>query len=283
MKKIISIFTWAALLTACTSQEEKLAERLYHKAETAYQQEQLGYARALLDSIESQCKQAISWRKAGHQLNYKVMLAQQQDSLATADTMLLSLTPVINELIEQGHFEYEKGEYDELGRFYVKGSDAKSNLGRCYVHATVDDYGIINLISEYRGCAYINHTQLKLIGGDKAEMVTKNVPLSLEGANYHFKNQGLCHETVTYRADSAIQFFDLYANDSKAKAVLMYQDGAKSYPIQLTESDRRNIALTYQLSKMLSAQLLYSQQSKVAANKIQFLQTKIGTNEATQK
>nr|MCR5393816.1 hypothetical protein [Bacteroidales bacterium] len=70
---------------------------------------------------------------------------------------------------------------------------------------------------------------------------------------------------------------DLFANDSKAKAALLYRDGTKSYPIQLADSDRRAIALTYQLGKMLAAQLLYTQQSKVAAGKVQFLRTKIGT------
>lgn len=279
MNKLILSLTAAIMLSACSSSEERLAESLYTRAEQAYQAKEWGQARILLDSIESECRTAISWRKAGHLLNYKAMLGQQEDSLATADTMLLAITPLINEMIEQGKFVYEKGEYDELGRYYVKGTDAQSNLGRCYVHATTDEYGEISLISEYRGGSYIDHTQLRLTSSDQSTMCTAVVPTTMEGANYHFKNQGVCHETVTYRNDSAIVFFDLFANDSKAKAALLYHDGTKSYPIQLADSDRRAIALTYQLSKMLAAQLRYTQQSKVAAGKVQFLRTKIGTAE----
>jgi hypothetical protein len=46
----------------------------------------------------------------------------------------------------------------------------------------------------------------------------------------------------------------------------------------LTTKDRNDIALTYQLGKMLAAQLRFSQQSKVAGEKIKFLKSKIETN-----
>lgn len=278
MKKYIAILATAITLTACSSTEEKQASQLYQEAESAYQNEQYAYASALLDSIETHCKSAIEWRKAGHALNYQVQLAMQEDSLATADTMLLTITPIINEMVKGNNFLYEKGEYDELGYYYVKGSDTKSNLGRSYVHATVNEYGNVSLISEYRGGAYINHTQLRFIGSDHSEVVTANVPLEREGANYHFKNQGLCHESVTYVNDSALAFVDMQVGDSKLKAELIYKDGTKTYPVQLTTKDRNDIALTYQLGKMLAAQLRFSQQSKVAGEKIKFLKAKIETN-----
>ena len=277
MKKYLAILAAVVTLTACNP-EEKQASLLYQQAEQAYQNEQYAYANALLDSIENHYKSAIEWRKAGHALNYQVQLAMQEDSLATADTMLLAITPIINEMVKANNFLYEKGEYDELGRFYAKGSDTQSNLGRSYVHASVNEYGVVSLISEYRGGAYINHTQLRLIGSDGTQVVTANVPVEHEGANYHFKNQGLCHESVTYVNDSALAFVDMQVGDSKLKAELLYQDGTKKYPVQLTAKDRNDIALTYQLGKMLAAQLRFTQQSKVAGEKIKFLKAKIETN-----
>lgn len=285
MEKYLAILATAIAFSACSSSEEKLASQLYEEAELAFQCEQFTHARTLLDSIENNCKRAIKWRKMGHALNYKVQLAQQEDSLATADTMLLAITPMINELVENNHFVYEKGENDELGRFYVKGTDTQSNIGRSYVHASVNDYGVVSLMSEYRGSGYINHTQVRFTGSDKSEAVSAIVPLELEGANYHFKNQGVCHETVTYLNDPVGAYIDMHAGDNKLKAALLYKDGNKSYPVELTERDRNAIAFTYQLGHMLAAQLRYTQQSKVAAGKIQFLKAKIGTNtnEATDK
>ena len=285
MEKFLTILATAVAFTACSNSEKKLASQLYEEAELAFECEQYTHARVLLDSIENNCKRAIDWRKAGHALNYKVQLAQQEDSLATADTMLLAITPMINELVENNHFVYEKGENDELGRFFVKGTDTQSNIGRSYVHASVNDYGVVSLISEYRGSGYINHTQIRFTGADKSEAVSAIVPLELEGANYHFKNQGLCHESVTYINDPVGAFIDMHANDNKLKAALLYKDGNKSYPIELTEKDRTAITMTYQLGQMLAAQLRFTQQSKVAAGKIKFLKAKIGTNtnEATDK
>lgn len=277
MTKILTIASLALCcgLCACSNEEEKRAERLYTSAEQAFQEERYDYAISLLDSIESDCKKAIEWRKKGHALSYEVQLEQQRLELATADTMLLAVTKCINELVESGNFENVSGESDNQTIFYVKGSDAEHNIGRNYVHATTDEYGNVHLISEYRGSNYINHTQLRFIGQDKSEFTTANVPLSNEGANYHFKNGGVCHETVTYVNDSALAYVDTHASDKQLKAVLLYADGTKSLSIQLTEADRKAIVLTYQLSKMLAAQLKYKQRSKTAAGKIKFLQVKI--------
>lgn len=274
MKKIFAILTTALLLAACTSEEGKRAEQLYKQAEQAFADGKNYTAMALLDSIESNCKQAIEWRKAGHQFGYQVQLAIQQDSLESADSMLVAITRMINEMVERGNFQYEKGEYDELGRFYVKGTDTQNNINRNYIHATVNDYGITHLISEYRGGSYINHTQMKMIGFDKSEMTSAVVPLSNDGANYHFKNQGLCHESVTYVNDPILAYVDMHSNDTKLRAALLYNDGAKSVSVEISNQDRTAIAMTYQLGQLLAAQLLYSQQSKVAGKKIQFLKAK---------
>lgn len=283
MKKFLIIVSCAVMLASCSNPEVKRAEGFYHNAETAFAEGNLTKAAAMLDSIEHNCKTAIEWRKAGHQLSYSVQIAQQEDSLATADTMLIAITRMINELVESGKFLYEKGEYDELGHYWVKGTDTKSNLGRSYIHATVDDYGHTQLISEYRGDAYINHTQLRLTGSDGTVSETRVIPLTNDGANYHFENQGLRHEAVTYTDDQALAFIDMQVHDPKLKAALLYKDGTRTYPVQMSEADRRSIALTYQLGQMLAAQLLYTQQSKTAGLKIQYLKSKISTPANTDK
>ncbi|MBR0037539.1 MAG: hypothetical protein IJP70_07845 [Bacteroidales bacterium] len=278
IKHTITVALFATiLLAACSNPEAEKAEKLYTEAEKAYTNSDWFLAAEKLDSIENGCKTAIEWRKKGHSLNYKVQLAIQEDSLATADTMLIALTRMINEMVEQQHFVFEKTENDEIGRFYIKGTDVTPNKDRCYIHASVDEYGHTQLISEYRGSAYINHTQLRFTGADGSQVSTAVVPLSNDGANYHFKNQGVCHETVTYVNDPALQFVGTHATDKKLRAHLLYKDGQKQYFVELSEKDRLALAYTYQLSKLLAAQLLYSQRSQVAGKKIQFLKAKIET------
>lgn len=275
MNKIFSILAASAFLVSCSNPESQMAEKLYKEAEQAFQAGRHQKAVVLLDSIEHSCKQAIEWRKAGHTLNYQAQLAIQQDSLAAADTLLIAITAMINEMVESGRFVYEKGEYDELGRFFVKGTDTSSNLNRNYIHATVNDYGVVHLISEYRGSSYINHTRMKFIGYDKSEVLTNAVALDNEGANYHFKNQGLCHESVTYVNDPALAYVDTHSTDHKLRAALLYHNEEKCVYVDISDQDRQALAFTYQLGQMLAAQLLYTQQSKVASKKIQYLQTKL--------
>lgn len=264
-----------ALLAACSNPEAERAEKLYNEAEKAFSSDNCFWAEALLDSLEENCKTAIEWRKKGHSLNYRVQLAIQEDSLATADTMLIAVTRMINELIEQQHFVFEKNEYAELGRYHIKGTEPTANLGRCYIHATVDEYGHTQLISEYRGSAYINHNQLLFTSPDGSQVQTIAVPSDNDGANYHFRNQGICHESVTYVDDPALRFVDVHAADKKLRAYLLYKDGQKRYFVEMTDKDRLAIAYTYQLGQMLAAQLLFTQRSQVAGKKIQFLKSKI--------
>ncbi len=278
MTKILTIasLVLGCGLCACSSADEKRAEELYTAAEAAFHEEQYNHAVALLDSLENSCKKAIEWRKRGHAFSYEVQLAQQREEQASADTLLLALNRMVNELVESGNFEYVKGEYDELGRFFVRGTEAEKNIGRNYVHATVNEYGAVQLISEYRGGKYLDHTQIRFIGQDGSQMVSANVPLTNDGANYHFKHGGMYHETVTYVNDSTLAFIDTHVADGKLRAELIYADGAKALAITLTEADRNAIARTYQLGQMLAAQLNCTQRSKTAAGKIQFLQARIG-------
>ena len=262
-------------LCACTSADEKRAEELYTAAEAAFHEEQYNHAIALLDSLENSCKKAIEWRKRGHALSYEVQLEQQREEQASADTMLLALNRMINELIESGNFAFEKGEYDELGRFYVRGTEAEKNPGRNYIHATTNEYGAVHLISEFRGSNYLNHTQVRFIGQDGSQMASANVPLTNDGANYHFKHGGVCHETVTYVNDTTLAFIDTHVADGKLRAELLYADGEKALAIRMTDADRNAVVLTYHLGQMLAAQLNCKQRSKTAAGKIQFLQAKM--------
>jgi len=211
---------------------------------------------------------------AEHEAKYQQELAAQRDSLAWADSMQITIAPIINKLVDEGPFEYTKGEYDELGRYFIKGTDAENNIGRCYLHASVNEYGIVQLISEYRGSRHINHTQIVIEGADGTQVRSKEVPLKNDGANYQFDNAGVCHETVTFVSDSVLLYIAAHENDKKMKCTQLGANG-KSNSISLSSKEIRQLSASYQLGRALATQLRSSQTAKVAAGKISVLETKL--------
>lgn len=212
-----------------------------------------------------------------HVQKYKQQLAAQEDSLRRADSLLLVVTPLANSLISDGGFVFEKNEFDELGRFLVKGSEADANLGRNYLHACVNEYGITQLISEYRGGSHINHVQLRLTATDGTQCTSAIVPLSNDGANYRFKNNGLCHETVTFVSDAALGFIALHRADKQLRVELLNQQQKTAATYTLSAAQLKPLAQSHELGNLLATQLLCTQKSKIASDKIQLFKAKLET------
>lgn len=216
--------------------------------------------------------------RSDHQNKYEQELADQRDSLRMADSALLEITPIINDMIAQGGFEYVKNEYDELGRFEVKGTSSDAHLGQSYLHASVNEYGICQLISEYRGASALNHTQILVKASDGTQQTSQTVSLDREGANYRFQNQGTYHETVTFVSDSVLAYIDLHASDKSLTVVQMGANGRKN-TFSIQSSEIRQLSNSYRLGRALAIQLRSSQTSKVAAQKIQLLEVKLQNND----
>lgn len=235
--------------------------------------------------------------RENHLQHYREKLELQRDTLRMADSLLTLIVPQIQQMLDEDGFEHHQGEFDDLGIYFIKGTDVASRVGTSYLHATVNEYGITRLISEYRGGSYINHTQIRLEAEDGTSCTTLEVPVEEEGgANYHFTNQGLCHESVSFTNGTiasanrpgamtdgtdgtALAFVDLHAGDRQMKAYLLYGEG-KKYRVNLTSADIKALSKTYQLGQLLSEQRRLSQQSKAASEQILFLETKISIKES---
>jgi len=212
--------------------------------------------------------------RGDHQARYMQELAAQRDSLLWADSMQMCIAPIINQLIEQTPFEYVTDKFAELGRYYPKGSDAASNLSRSYLHASVNDYGIVQLISEYRGAHPINHTQIMVEGADGTQVRSQVVSLDRDGANHRFNNQDLYHETVTFVSDSVLLYIAAHASDKRIKCTQLGAKGAK-FSFYISSKEINQLKQSYLLGEALATQIRSSQTAKVAAEKIQVLETKL--------
>lgn len=274
MKKILYIALFASLLS-CSGNEEK-AQALYQSAEQQYSAGNYNEALLLLDSIDNAYAKCFDVRKAGQLLMYKINLAIEEKTLVETDTLLNRIIPKINETTEK-FFVFEKSEYDELGRYIFKGTEVENNVQRSYIHAAVNEYGVTQLISTYSGGSDINHTAVRFKSSDGSEVLTNTIPYN-DGSNYKYVIEGTHYESVTYQGEKdngALAFIANHVGDNGLKAILIGEK--KEINVNISKSEREALAASYELGKILSEQLLYTQQNKVAAGKISYLKEKIAS------
>lgn len=274
MKKFLYIALFASLLS-CSGNEEK-AQALYQSAEQQYSAGNYNEALLLLDSIDNAYAKCFDVRKAGQLLMYKINLAIEEKTLVETDTLLNRIIPKINETTEK-FFVFEKSEYDELGRYIFRGTEVENNVQRSYIHAAVNEYGVTQLISTYSGGSDINHTAVRFKSSDGSEVLTNTIPYN-DGSNYKYVIDGTHYESVTYQGEKdngALAFIANHVGDNGLKAILIGEK--KEINVNISKSEREALAASYELGKILSEQLLYTQQNKVAAGKISYLKEKIAS------
>ncbi len=276
MRKILILASVLLLSVSCSDNGKKAAEALYNEAQTAYDAGQYNDAKILLDSIDHNYRKCIDVRKLAQVLMYKINLEiEKNNSIETAKLMEETSTK-INE-ITQKYFTFEKSEYDELGRYIYNGTEVEKNVQRSYIHAAVDEYGVTQLISTYSGGKDINHTALRIIASNGESILTETIPYN-DGSNYKYVIDGTHYESVTYKGEKdngALAFVASHADDKGLKAVLIGEN--KEFPVTISAKEREALAISFELGVILSAQLQYSQQNKVAQGKILFFEEKLST------
>lgn len=276
MKKILILASVLLLSVSCSDNGKKAAEALYNEAQSAYDAGQYNDAKILLDSIDHNYRKCIDVRKLAQVLMYKINLEIEKNNNIETAKLLEETSTKINE-ITQKYFTFEKSEYDELGRYIYNGTEVEKNVQRSYIHAAVDEYGATQLISTYSGGKDINHTALRIIASNGESILTETIPYN-DGSNYKYVIDGTHYESVTYKGEKdngALAFVASHADDKGLKAVLIGEN--KEFPVTISAKEREALAISFELGVILSAQLQYSQQNKVAQGKILFFEEKLST------
>lgn len=276
MRKIFILASVLLLSVSCSDNGKKAAEALYNEAQTAYDSGQYNDAKILLDSIDHNYRKCIDVRKLAQVLMYKINLEIEKNNNIETAKLLEETSTKINE-ITQKYFTFEKSEYDELGRYIYNGTEVEKNVQRSYIHAAVDEYGVTQLISTYSGGKDINHTALRIIASNGESILTETIPYN-DGSNYKYVIDGTHYESVTYKGEKdngALAFVASHADDKGLKAVLIGEN--KEFPVTISAKEREALAISFELGVILSAQLQYSQQNKVAQGKILFFEEKLST------
>lgn len=243
-------------------------------------------------------REALETRKTEQIENYRRQLADEERTCVVTDSLLQALLPLINEASAKG-FVFEKTEYDDLGRYYQDGTQPVNHIGRSYVRALVDEYGVTQLISTYAGGTNIDHSALKVSASDGTSCQTLTVDYN-DGSNYRYKNNGTHYESVTYwggtgnatlqeakdrnngslRFDTdagALAFIALHADDKALKSFLITPK--REYPVLISAKERQQMRATYELGKLLQERMLLEQQNKTASLKVRYLKERLASKQ----
>ena len=208
-------------------------------------------------------------------LGHKIDLEIAKDIHQLSDSLLGLLKIELDQQLTK--FTYTRSEYDDMGRYIYKGSEAENNSSRSYLHAAVDDYGVHHFISSYTG-RKITHTAVCLMAPDGTSCSTENIEYN-DGTNYHYNVRGTHYEAVTFigeRDGGVLGFVAMHANDALT-AKLIHKKGEHS--VKITSADRKGMVETFQLAHLLKEKIRLTAENRVAQDKIEYLEALIKLKE----
>ena len=232
----------------------------------------------------------VAERKAEQLQKYKDQLKEEKRTLAMTDSLIQLVVPRINEVTKMD-FDYEKTEYDDLGRFKPKGMDPGDNPQRTYLRCAVDDYGRTQLIANYCGSKDFVVQQLRFESSDGTSITTNTIEPN-DGSNYSYDIDGVHYQTVTFafagkitegmtqdstvlaNADTdngALGYVAQHLEDKKLQCIFVSQRG-KEQKVAISEKDRMGMTATYELGILLRESVRLQQENKTASLKIQYLE-----------
>lgn len=264
MKKLLLIATTALLITACGDNGEKKAAEKLDIARAALDAGEYGEAKMEIDSVKILYPRAINARKAGIRLMQQVELAEQTNTLAYLDSMLLVKNQQFEEI--KGRFVLEKNaEYQDIGNYFWPTQTVEKNLHRAYLRFQVDENGVMTMTSIYCGKGNINHIAVKVTAPDGtfAETpasddvyMTTDLGEKIEKADYRLGKDG-----------SVIGFIAL----NKDKNLKVEFVGERKFNTTMSATDRTAAAELYELSQLLSSIRQIEKEMKEANLKIEFV------------
>lgn len=221
---------------------------------------------------------------------YKDQLQEERRTHLITDSLIQLVVPRINE-VTKSEFEYEKTEYDDLGRFRPKGMDPGENVQKTYIRCAVDDYGRTQLIATYCGPKSFVVNRLRFLSSDGTGLSTAVVEPN-DGSNYSYDIDGVHYQSVTFMyaghitegmtQDSTVLanantdagtlgFVAQHVDDRKLQCYLVSQNG-KEQLVNLSEKDRLGMTATYELGILLRESVRLQQENKTSGMKIQYLE-----------
>lgn len=264
MKKLFIIAATALLITACGDNGEKKATVKLDNARLAMEAGNFGEAKLEIDSIKILYPKAYNARKEGIRLMQEVELAEQTNTLAYLDSMMLVKKEEFEDI--KGRFVLEKNaEYQDIGNYFWPTQTVEKNLHRAYLRFQVDEKGVMTMTSIYCGKNNINHIAVKVTAPDGTFAET-----SPSDDVYMTTDLGEKIEKADYRLgkDGSVIGFIALNKDKNLKVEFI---GERKFNTTMSATDRTAAAELYELSQLLSSMEQIEKEKKEANLKIEFV------------
>lgn len=251
IRHITFILTFGLIfgLLACsrTSPKEQTASTLLENAQNLYSQKQFPSASLLLDSIEHSYQEFADIQRKAMYLRTLVIQGQTiVDSIANEDTIKI-LAPKVDSLATL--FKYVKTKEMVEGYYVLKSISANALVKRSGIEARIDEQGNIYLISSLYG-QNIQHTHIAAISNGK-RIETIVVPFD-NAQNYRYKDNGNPVEMITFHKDECDSLCQYIAQNRLNKVQIEFC-GKRNYTITLTNSQKKELAATYDYATLKKA------------------------------
>lgn len=259
----------------------------------------------LLSSCTHEGRQKLEAAKAAKIEKYQAELIENQRLVAQSDSALTVLVPAINEAVTP--FVYEKTEYDQIGRWYMAGTEPVNNIARSYLRMVCDEEGTLQLISTYAGSSDLGYVQVCVTAPDGTFCVTDTMPMTSDN-NYHYQTSGTRYEVITYLSGTGVKtleeakernngsvkydtdggvsaFIAAHAAEctsAKSPMKVMLKGGKRDVSFSLSASELEKMVQTFQFAGLLQQRLLMQHQNKAASVKVQYLQERIASHQVQQ-
>lgn len=246
MRKSYLFFVFAAsLLVSCGNGAEQKAQALVTEATEAFETQDYGRAKMLLDSVKSTYPKAFKARRQALKLSRNVELGEQNRSLDYFNAELAALTQRRDSLLP-GFVLEKDNRYQDIGNYMKSSQTVKNNLNNTYLRAQVDENGVAALSSVYRGKS-LSHNRVRVTVGDTyAECAS---PFN----TYSSRHLGVTTERLDfrYRQDGGIMDF-IAASSFQPITVELYGDKT-THKYKLRGEDAVAITEVIELASVLQA------------------------------
>jgi hypothetical protein len=268
MKKSYLLFTLVLTFAACSDNGEQKATERLHTANAALKAGDFNSAKQEIDSIKILYPKAFEARKEGIRLMQQIELAEQEQTLAYLDSMLLDKLQKFEDT--KSKFILEKNpEYQDVGNYFWPTQTVEKNLHRSFLRFQVNETGVMTMTSIYCGSRNIYHAAVRVIAPDKTfaqtpasndRYETTDLGERIEKSDYKLKQDGNVIEFIVLNKDNNIRIDYI---------------GKGKYTTNMSASDRKAAVELYEFSRLLTNIEQIKKEQKEASLKVEFIKRNI--------
>lgn len=246
-RSVVAIVCLCALLFISCSGNNRNAKTYLAEAESALNEGNYALAKLKIDSIKALFPKSFDEIKKGFGLMQQVRLAENRRNIVYCDSMLAVNEQRLKEMLTQ--FDYVRNpEYQETGDYVPKMYPLNNAYSQNGLRAAVNEKGQMYIESVLSGGS-LSHNRIKVATKDGA--FAESLPVTSDGLNYRFSTLNATYEIVRFSGndDNGVAKFIYTFKDAPITLTFI---GNKSKSVALTETAKKAVALSFELSTLLT-------------------------------